>query len=271
MTPARDLPLILPAGCSKRRRSESPIPDNVFRCGNFRRPSLCVALASLLLCLLTSPASGQNWPHLAIEAGVATAGRGLTQRFLATDIPVTGKARKLLVTVSGHVGQASISVLSEAGREALYVYIRSESDRVGNLRYTLPVETAALDDVYSIMLGTEHEAVLELPLDAEIKLTIRAKELDYQGVEVKELQSELEVRHVLGDGTEVTQRLKIEPFRLFEQDGHKCKDMKVEFERGERTKQGESSRTSVHFELRELRSEDFEGRLGGPPVFARRT
>jgi hypothetical protein len=47
--------------------------------------------------------------------------------------------------------------------------------------------------------------------------------------------------------------------------------MLVEFERKERTKRGKYSKSSVRFELRELRSEEFEGRLGGPPAFVSRT
>ena len=105
----------------------------------------------------------------------------------------------------------------------------------------------------------------------EIKLTIRARELEYQGQDVKELESEFEVRHTLINGTSVTQKLKLIPSRLFEHDGQKIKDMMVEFERKERTKRGKRSRDSVRFELRELRSEDFEGRAGGPPVFVSRS
>lgn len=195
----------------------------------------------------------------------------LSQRILATDIPVTGKAKKFLLTVSGHIGQASISLLSGAGQEALYVFIRSESDHVGNLRYTLPVSMSVRDDMSSAILGPQNEATMDLPEDAEIKLTVRGKKLEYQGLDVTELQTDLEVRHTLADGTVVTQRLKIVPSRLFELNGYKCKDMKVEFERKERTKRGKRSRISVRFELRELRSEDFEGRLGGPPVFVSRS
>jgi hypothetical protein len=195
----------------------------------------------------------------------------LSQRVLVSDIPVTGKAKKFLVTVSGHVGQASISLLTEAGQEALYVFIESETEHVGNLRFTIPVDMAHGNDMTSAMLGSENEVRFELPDDAEVKLTIRAKELEYQGQDVKELQSEFEVRHTLTDGTSVTQKLKIVPNRLFERDGQKIKDMMVEFERKERTKRGKRSRNHVRFELRELRSEDYEGRAGGPPVFVSRS
>jgi len=221
----------------------------------------------MYLCTSGTLVSAQNWAALALGTRVEVSSLELSQQLLATDIPVTGKARKFLVPVSGHVGQASISLLSEVGQEALYVFIRSESDHFGNLRYTLPVHMADGDEMSSAILGPNDEAVIDLPMNAEIKLTIRAKEIKYQGVDVKELQSELEIRHTLADGTVVTQQLKIVPNRLFEIDGHKCKDMIVEFERKERTRKGKRSRSIVRFELRELRSEDFEGRLGGPPVF----
>jgi len=202
---------------------------------------------------------------------IPAASPDLSQRFLVTDIPVTGKAKRFLVTVSGHVGQASISLLTDAGQDALYVFIESETEHVGNLRFTLPVDMAEGDNVVAAMLGSENEVMLELPDDAEIKLTIRARELEYQGQDVKELESEFEVRHTLINGTSVTQKLKLIPSRLFEHDGQKIKDMMVEFERKERTKRGKRSRDSVRFELRELRSEDFEGRAGGPPVFVSRS
>ena len=195
----------------------------------------------------------------------------LSHQLLATDIPVTGKAKKFLVTVSGHIGQASISLLSEADQDALYIFIHSESDHVGNLRFTLPVDMEDRDGMRCATLGPQNDATIDLPEDAEFKLTIRSRELEYQGADVKELESELEIRHTLVDGTVVTQRLKIIPDRLFERDGHKYKDMKVEFERRERTKWGKRSRSSARFDLRELRSEDFEGRLGGPPVFVSRS
>lgn len=192
----------------------------------------------------------------------------MSQQLLAADIPVTGKARKFLVPVSGHVGQASISLLTDESQQALYVFIQSESEHVGNLRYTLPVRMADREDMPSAMLGPHGEASIDLPEGAWIKLTIRAKELEYQGVDTKALQTELEVRHTLADGTAITQKLKIVPDRLFELDGHKRKDTVVEFERREKTQEGKDSKSSVRFELRELRSEDFEGRLGGPPEFA---
>jgi hypothetical protein len=168
-------------------------------------------------------------------------------------------------------GVESISLLTEAGQDALYVFIESETKHVGNLRFTIPVDMAEGDDKVFAMLGAENEAMFELADDAEITLTIRARELEYQGQEVKELQSEFEVRHTLADGTSVTQKLTLVPNRLFEHDGQKIKDMVVEFERKERTKRGKRSSNAVRFELRELRSEDFEGREGGPPVFVSRS
>ena len=216
--------------------------------------------------------NAQDWTTIVLDEHLEDSIAELSQRFLATDIPVTGKARKFMLPVSGHVGQASIRLLSEEeGHEALYVFIRSESEHVGNLRFTLPVSVTNRDDMHCATLGPESEVSLDLPLDAEIKLTIRAKELEYQGLTVKELQSEFEIRHTLVDGTRVTQRLKLVPNRLFKRDGHKIKDMMVEFERKERTKRGKRSRNSVRFELQELRSEDFEGRLGGPAVFVGRS
>lgn len=221
------------------------------------------------MCLSASGnlASAQNWGALAFAPQTGASTSGLSQQLLATEIPVTGKAKKLLVTVSGHVGQASINYLSGVDQEALYIFIRSETDRVGNLRFTLPIRLVDRDGMRCAMLGPNNEAMIELPGDAEIKLTIRAKKLVYLGANVNELQSELEVQHTRTDGATVTQKLNIVPNRLFERDGHKCKDMQVEFDRSERTRRGKYSRTSVCFDLRELRSEDFEGKRGGPPVF----
>lgn len=228
-------------------------------------------LALCALCASGALSEAQGWKPLPLAVPVKAPSPDLSQRFLVTDIPVTGKAKKFLVTVSGHVGQASISLLTEAGQDALYVFIESETEHVGNLRFTLPVDMAEGDDHVFAMLGTENEAMFELPDDAEITLTIRARELEYQGRDVKELQSEFEVRHTLVDGTSVTQKLKLVPSRLVEHDGQKIKDMLVEFERRERTKRGKRSSNTVRFELRELRSEDFEGREGGPPVFVSRS
>lgn len=204
-------------------------------------------------------------------AWITSAAPQLSQQLLAADIPVTGKARKFLVTVSGEVGHASISLLNDDGQEALYIYIQSNSEHVGNLRYTLPVRMSDQEDMRSALLGPRGEARIDLPEGARIRLTIRARELEYQGVDTKALQSELEVRHTLDDGTTIIQQLKIMPERLFDLDGYKRKDTVVEFERKERTSWGKRSRSTVRFELRELRSEDFEGRPGGPPVFVSRS
>jgi hypothetical protein len=232
--------------------------------------ALPVVLPILLaLGTFSTPVKAQFWISTGIEMPVSAPDNALSQRYLASNIPVTGKARKFLVPVSGHVGQASIRLLSEADQHALYVFIHSETEHVGNLRYTLPVRVAEGEGVSSVILGPRHEATIDLPPGAEIELTIRAKKLMYQGVEVRALQSELKVRHTQSDGTVVTQKMTIVPDRLLELNGHKRKDTVVELERRERTTGGEQSRSTVQFELRELRSEDFEGRPGGPPAFVR--
>ena len=223
----------------------------------------------LALSTFSTPAIAQFWISTDIETQVSVPDFVLSQRYLASNIPVTGKARKFLVPVSGHVGQASIRLLSEAKQHALYVFIHSETEHVGNLRYTLPVQVAEGEGVSSVMLGPRQEATIDLPADAEIELTIRAKTLKYQGVEVRALQSELKVRHTQSNGTVVTQKMTIVPDQLLELNGHKRKDTVVKLERKERTTGGKQSRSTVQFKLRELRSEDFEGRPGGPPVFVR--
>jgi hypothetical protein len=225
----------------------------------------------ILLALGTfpAPAMAQLWTSMDVRTQVSAPDSTLSQRYLASNIPVTGKARKFLVPVSGHVGQASIRLLSETDQHALYVFIHSETEHVGNLRYTLPVRVVEGEGVSSVMLGPRHEAMIDLPASAEIELTIRAKNLKYQGVEVRTLQSELKIRHTQSNGTVVTQKMTIVPDRLLELNGHKRKDTVVKLERRERTTGGKQSRSTVEFELRELRSEDFEGRPGGPPVFVR--
>lgn len=245
-----------------QQRNGSNILTNCTWLGIFRGSAFVCVFASFFLC-----ADAQSQSTLIPSPRVESSRGPLTQQSIATEIPVTGTARKFLVWVSGHVGRASITLLNEGNREILYVFIRSESDHVGNLRYALPVRMADRNGTLCAMLGPKDEAAIEFPEGAEIKLTIQAKELGYQGVNVKELQSEIEIRHTLANGTRVTQKLKLVPNRLIEQNGQKYKDMSVEFQRTERTNTGREETRSVRFELRELRSEEFEGRSGGPPAF----
>ena len=219
-----------------------------------------------------APAAPLTFEHLEISRPDSAStsdslAQEILQKVIAAGVKVHGKAKWIGIPIpkSGDVGYAEILHLSRTDCDALYIHIDSQDSRVPDLRFCLPVRN--IGNNRFALLGNDNEVMLEFPANAEITMLIRPKHLDYHEEKTTELESQIEVKHTQDDGSEIEQKLKIIPLRLYDQDGYKRKDVRVEFERKEKPVGADDTKINLTLELQEPRSEDFEGRPGGPPVF----